>query len=122
MSELNPFEDLSKRVKTIEIGGKTIKIKPQIKDLAAFIAMGKEPKNVPPERVMEIEEKKTIKLTDTMIGILMRAYPKAKREDIEVDLMENYTTYMQEMTIAMGLTTRKELEKAMAKLNEPPLA
>lgn len=118
VEEIDPFENLSKRVKTIPINGKDIKIKPKVKDLSAFMLMGKEPKDVPPEKFLLIEEMKSEKLAEKLVEIIHRAYPKKDKEDIEALVLDNYTTVVKEMSIAMGLTTREELEKALKEEKE----
>src|SRR4030042_1759509 len=103
MEEKNPFRDISKRIKTIEIGGKELKVKPKVKDAEAFILVKK-----------DMTEKDAERISQVMHNIIRRAYTpeELSDEDIETVVAENYGKLLGELSILFGFTTREELDKS----------
>jgi hypothetical protein len=103
MVEENPFKDISKKIKTIKLGDKELKVKPKVKDVEAFLLIKK-----------DMDEKDTEKITTILKGVIRRAHDKDELsdEDIEEIVTLNYGKLINEMTILFGFTTREEVEKA----------
>jgi len=119
MTEENPFASLSQRVKVIKVAGKEIKIKPKVKDYAAFMIFGKDITETDPEKRLKLEELKAQKLMDKLVEIISRAYPSENKENIEAFVAENFLEVSKEIFVAMGLAKREDLEKIVG---ENPLA
>ena len=111
MDEMNPFANLSKRIKVVTIAGKQIKIKPKVKDYSSFMVFGKDIAESDPNKKLELEELRAQKLMDTLVDIIARAYPSSQREDIEAFVADNLLETTQEIFIAMGLAKRDDFKK-----------
>jgi hypothetical protein len=102
MTEL-PFANLSKKIKTIKVGGKDLLVKPKIEDAEAFMLMKKEMSEVDIRRV-----------TDIFYRMITRAYTAEKipfeAEDIKDYIAENYGDLFYESSVLFGFMSREELE------------
>lgn len=112
MTDMNPYEKMTERQKTITIDGKKYPIQPKVKDFGAFIAMGKEAKGLTPKDTLELDELKSQKLAETMVEILHRPVAsKATKDQIDEVVAGHYTDVLKELTIAMGLASEKDFKK-----------
>ena len=103
MAETNPFKDISKRIKTIKIDGKDLRVKPKVKDAEVFVLLKK-----------EMDEDHSKRISKSMISIIRRAYTpeELSDDDIETLVATHYGTLLSEVSILFGFTTREDLEKS----------
>ena len=110
-----PFENLSKKIKEIDIEGETLLIKPKTKDVAAFLSMG--------DKMTEVEAMKLASIFENMIS---RAYTMQKiefeKEDIEDYVAEHFGHIMYKVMEIFGFATKEEIDKlkkkSMSKMGE----
>ncbi len=109
MSE-DPFAGLSEEIielKTIkDPKGKSIKIKPKPKDVAAVFLMRKE------------TEESLQKATRIIVNMLQRTYTESKAEDLEAFVAKNFAAFIEELSIVFGFVTRDVIEKEKKKALE----
>jgi len=105
MTEENPFTDISKKIKTIQIEGKPLKVKPNTRDAEMFILMKK-----------DMNDKDAARITEIMENIIKRANPELSQEDISSGIALHYGTILSELSILFGFTTREDLDKSKKKL------
>ena len=112
MTKFNPYEKLMKKVITVEISGVEVPIKPKVRDYGVFMAMGKNIRVEDPIKQVELEEKKTEKLNETLVTIYHRPVKADyKREDIEEFVMQNYVECLKGAFISMGLAKKEDFDK-----------
>jgi hypothetical protein len=106
-----PFENLSKRVKEIEIDGDKILIKPNVKDVEKFITMKD-----------NMTEEDASKMTNCFVNMMDRAYKMenidAKREDIEAYIAEHYGAIMFKIMEIFGFASKEQIESLKKKAIE----
>lgn len=105
VEQKNPIRGLSKKVKTVTVGGDVIKVKPQVKHAEMFTTLKE-------QRTKEDAQN----VTNILYEIIQGANPEESEEDIKSHIMNNYGDWMREMTILYGFTTREEYEKVRKKL------
>jgi len=98
-----PFENLSKRVKEIDVDGQKVLIKPKIKDVEAFITISD-----------KMNEQDAQKLSTCFVNMIERAYKKnevkTEREDIEDFVAEHYGTIMYSVMELFGFASKEKIE------------
>ena len=101
MSE-TPFKDISKKVKTIMLDNKPLKVKPKVKDADAFILIKK-----------DMTEKDAERISKVMENIIRRAHTpeELSDEDIETLVSSYYGKLLGELSVLFGFTTREEIDK-----------
>jgi len=99
-----PFENLSKRVKEINVDGDKVFIKPKTKDVEAFITMSD-----------KMNEQDAEKLTNCFVNMIERAYKIQKqdvvREDIEDYVAEHYGTIMYAVMEIFGFASKDKIDE-----------
>lgn len=103
-----PFENLSKRVKEIDVDGQKLLIKPKIKDVEAFITMSD-----------KMTEQDAQKLSSCFVNMIERAYKKqeikTEREDIEDFVAEHYGTILYSVMEVFGFASKEKIEELKKK-------
>ena len=98
-----PFNNLSKRVKEIEVNGDKILIKPKAKDVATFLSMS--------DKMTEEDGLKLAKVFESMIS---RAYTMEKvefvQEDIEDYVAEHFGDIMFQVMEVFGFAKKEDIE------------
>ena len=64
------------------------------------------------------EEKSLDELNILLKDIIMRNYPDAKAESVDAFLLQKFESVMTGLSVAMGWTTKEEIEKNRKKLEE----
>ncbi len=101
---MDPFANLSKRVREVEVDGIKIKVKPKVEDAEMFVTMKK-----------EMDMSKAKEVTAILKKVIKRANPEAVDEDLEDFIEEHYGSLLKEITILMGFASRKDFETALPK-------
>lgn len=103
MNEESPFKDISKKIRTIDLEGKQLKVKPNVKDAELFITLRDEP-----------NEKDAENISGVIRGIIRRAYAPEELSDNDIESIMTlyYGKLLGELSILFGFTTREEFEKA----------
>jgi len=99
------FEGLSKKIKTIEVDGELLKIKPKRKDVEIFATLSRE----------KFTEEDSARITDILIDMIARANPEASKEDIEAYVVEHYGSLILKLAPIFRFATEKETRQAIEK-------
>lgn len=99
------FEGLSKKIKTIEIEGKILKIRPKRKHAEIFATLTRE----------KFSEEDSAKITDLLIDMVKGANPTENTEDIEAYVVDNYGALILELAPIFRFATRAETKEALDK-------
>ncbi len=98
-----PFEGYSKRIKTVEIGGKKLLIKPKVADSEAFMLVGRNP-----------TEESVKRITSILTNMIKRAYVEqnvpVNDEDLSDFIAEHYGELYTQCAVYFGFATKEELE------------
>lgn len=103
-----PFENLSKRVKEVEIDGLKIFLKPKTRDVEKFLTMS--------DKMTEQDAKN---LSDIFTSMITRAYEmqdkKVVKEDVEDFVAEHYGSILYKTMELFGFATKEDIEKLKKK-------
>ena len=94
----------------MEVDGQKLELDVKLKDLKAIMTATKG-KEITPEAI-EI-------LTTAFKDIMKRSYPDENAEEMDAFIEKKFTNFMTEFSIAMGWTTRKQMEESFRKEGEP---
>ena len=102
------FEGLSKKIKTIEIDGENLKIKPKRKDVEMFATLSRE----------KFSKEDSANITEIMINMVSRANPEANKEDIEAYVVEHYGQLILKLATIFRFATEEKVKKEVDKFRE----
>ena len=94
----------------MEVDGQKLELDVKLKDLKAIMTATKG-KEITPEAI-EI-------LTTAFKDIMKRSYPDENAEEMDAFIEKKFTNFMTEFSIAMGWTTRKQMETSFLEGGEP---
>ena len=102
----SPFTGLSERTITLEMSnGDKIKVKPKVKDAQMFITL----------KQGSMTEEDSQKITDIMVGMIQRANPEEKQEDIEAYVALHYGELMEKIAVVYGFVPEKKIQELKEK-------
>ena len=104
---VSPFVGLKDKIHELKIDDIVIKVQPKVKEAQLFILMKE-----------EMTDKDTQRMSSIMQDIIVRANPEDDPEDIEAFIALHYGTLMEELTILFGFSTREQMDKIKAKIQE----
>lgn len=107
MEEVN-FEGLSKKITTIIIDGKLLKIKPKRKHAEIFAAFDKD----------KFEAGDAADVTNMLIEMITTANPDKNIEDVEAFVVANYGILFIELAPLFGFASRIDMENRIEKIKE----
>ncbi len=88
------FEGLSKKIKTIEVDGEKLKIKPKRKDVVLFCTLSR----------ANLTEEDANKIFDILIEMIHRANPEADPADIEAYVTEHFGSLIMQIAPLFGFS------------------
>ena len=88
----------------VPVGKEKLELDVRLSDKQKIMSLGK----------LESEEK-VAKLTGVFMDILKRSYPEEPAEEMEAFLTKNLETFLTEISIAFGWTTREQIESELKK-------
>jgi len=87
----------------VEVDGQSLELDVKLKDMKQIMTASKD---------KEITEESIDKIVNTLKDVMKRSYPEEPPEELDAFVEKKFTQFMTAFAIAMGWTTKEDLDKS----------